>query len=59
MTRTYRMISESALEVFLASGDRTRERLLALVEHYAKINGEPPDQYTNQAIEAVKPWQWQ
>jgi hypothetical protein len=55
---TLPVISQCAVEVFLASGERTKERLCELVQFYAQTRGETPEPYTDLAIAAVKPWQW-
>lgn len=52
-------VAQCALEFWRAAGERTKPRLLELVEHYAKTNGELEyiDHHKQSALESVKPWE--
>lgn len=53
-------VANCALEWWRASGERTEARLLRLVEHYARANGEIENlsHHTRVALSAVKPWEY-
>jgi hypothetical protein len=52
--------AQAALEYWRASGERTRERLRSLVEHFANINGQSADidHLYATAVAAVRDWEW-
>jgi hypothetical protein len=49
-----------ALEVWRASGARTKDRLLDLVEHWCNTLAEQDyiTHHEQSALDAVRPWEW-
>jgi hypothetical protein len=53
--------AQCALEWWRANGERTKDRLLDLVAHFAETNAEIDSiaHHKEDALAAVKPWEWQ
>jgi hypothetical protein len=54
-------IAKAALEWWRAHGDKSRDRLRALVLHFCVVNGEPSpddvDRHMKSAVAALYPWE--